>query len=350
METEFDALLDALPFPAVLLEQGLPRRYNRRARELLPDCAPGRMPAPLAGVLSACREEGELAGALWLEGRCYGLTLSPAGEGRQLLCLALREEGAALPLDAVATQLRQLLADLHLSTQQLGRVLRPLDDPGADRLYHVLHQGTYRLLRMARHLEAADQLAQGRAGMEPLDLADLCAALAGEAEVLTRGMGIQLEYETPLLTLPVLGSGSLLQMLVLNLLSNAIRGARGGGRVLLRLTRESGRAVITVENSGSCPADLSALFRPGQAAPVPGGGLGLGMLLVERIAALHQGSVLAMDTGAGVRVTAALPLGTVDRDLPLRTPGLEGEGGFSTVLVELSDVLPGDCFDYFDQL
>lgn len=349
MEPSSYTLLDGLPLAVITLKDGHPEEYNRAARALFPDAGEHGLPRPLAGLLKAADPDRALTGALQLDGRDYQVTLAPPVGGRRLLCLIPQQAHAGLSPDAVATQLRQCLADLHLSAHKLAQLLQPMHDPAVDRLYHVLHQGLYRLLRMSRHLEAADQLESDQVPMGALDLVDLCVELEREVETLARGMGVVLTYESPLLTLPTVGNGPLLQMLLLNLLSNALKAVDGGGEILLRLTREDGRALLTVENDGRRPADLSALFRGGEAQPMPGSGLGLGLMLVSRIAALHQGAVLAMDTETGTRVVVSLPIRAVDRDLPLRTPRLESDSGFSTVLVELSDALPGEYFDYFDQ-
>lgn len=349
MEHREDVRLDAIPFPAFILRDGRPESGNRAAREMFPGWQPGGLPAALEQLLGEAEDPSAgLAGCCMAEGKDCQVTLSPRTEGEQLLCVVPRGPGAGGPaLEQLGSQLRECLGELHLSAQRLGQPLEQLQDRRWDGAYFTLQRGLYRLLRMTRHLELLQQLDQELPEQGALDLADLCAELTGQAEVLSRQAGVELYYESRLLTLPTLGSAPLLEMLLLNLLSNGIKAAGRGGTVTLRLSREGRNAVLAVEDSGGAgQADLTALFQEGASPLRPGAGLGLGLTLVRRIALAHEGTVLAVGHGGGTRVTVFLPLRDAGGALSLRTPTRDAEGGFPPVLVELSDVLPSSCYDY----
>ena len=344
--------LEGLPVPVFALRDGRPEAANGAARALFPGWRPeDGLPAPLAGLLAGADDlSAGLTGCCAAEGRECRVTLSPAWEGEQLLCVLPREGGTGVSPDVLGEQLRQCLAELHLAAGRLGRPVEALGDPRCDGAFFTLQRGVYRLLRMTRHLELLRQLDEGpAAGEGVLVLRDLCADLSEQAGLLARQAGVELSFESRLLTLPFLGDAALLQTMLLNLLSNAVKAAGKGGAVTVRLDRADGRALLSVEDSGGAgTADLSALFRGAPPRLDPGAGLGIGLTLVRRIALAHGGTVLAAAGGEGTRITVSLPLRETEGRLPLRSPRLDAEGGFSPVLVELADALPPACYDYAD--
>lgn len=104
--------------------------------------------------------------------------------------------------------------------------------------------------------------------------------------------------------LPLLGDPALLAVLLRNLLDNAVRYAPVGSAVLLRF----GESRLEVENDGAALSD-EQLARLGERFYRPEGqdeiGSGLGLSIVQRIAALHGMDVrfARRDGGRGMRVT-----------------------------------------------
>lgn len=97
-----------------------------------------------------------------------------------------------------------------------------------------------------------------------------------------------------------------------NLLDNALRY---GGAARLRLSREGGEAVVTVEDDGPGipPERLDAVFEPfvrgEDSRSAQTGGAGLGLSIARSILAAHGGSVsLENRTRGGLRATVRLPL------------------------------------------
>ena len=79
--------------------------------------------------------------------------------------------------------------------------------------------------------------------------------------------------------------------------------------------------------------------------PRPGEGSGLGLYNAQRIAALHGGR-LGRQSGqdGGACLVVSLPI-VVPTSVPARNnPGYDNLGGYSPVLIELSDVLPWQAF------
>lgn len=116
------------------------------------------------------------------------------------------------------------------------------------------------------------------------------------------------------------GDETLLLQLLSNLLDNACKYTlRPEGRVLLTLSKEDGRAFLTVENSFDplTPEELERMFEPFcRLDQRTGTGVGLGLSLVQKIAALHRGGVTAVSTDMGIRIRAWFP---VTGESPVRT-------------------------------
>ena len=106
-----------------------------------------------------------------------------------------------------------------------------------------------------------------------------------------------------------------MEQAVLNLLSNALKYASSGGRVVVRSWEENGHAAVSVQDFGPGipPEEQERVFERfyrlngNNDLRIPGAGLGLA--LVRHIAAGHGGKVLLVsERGAGCRFTIQLPL------------------------------------------
>jgi signal transduction histidine kinase len=113
--------------------------------------------------------------------------------------------------------------------------------------------------------------------------------------------------------LPVMADVMRLEIIIGNLLDNAIKYSPEGGPVLVRLSSAGERALLSVidHGIGIDPQDMDRLFvRFSRLAPrgdVPGTGLGL--YLARELARLHGGDIVATSTpGQGSEFTLGLPL------------------------------------------
>ena len=106
-----------------------------------------------------------------------------------------------------------------------------------------------------------------------------------------------------------------------NLLSNAIRFARPGGRVDIVLARQDGQLTIDLRDDGPgvAPADQARIFEPfyrGERQPEDAlKGTGIGLSIVQEYIAAHGGHIdlLPAETGAHFRIT--LPCAHTPRSL-----------------------------------
>jgi len=112
----------------------------------------------------------------------------------------------------------------------------------------------------------------------------------------------------------VTGDAGQLERVVLNLVSNAIKFTKPGGRIKVTAARRSDRVVITVTDDGiGIPKDeqqklFTRFFRSSSAGENAIQGTGLGLTIVKSIVEGHGGTVsLESDEDKGTSVTVSLP-------------------------------------------
>jgi signal transduction histidine kinase len=169
-------------------------------------------------------------------------------------------------------------------------------------------------MQQERLVDACLTLARSRFGLtrhEPLDL----AAIAYGALCTHDRSG--LESVVALEPARMTGDPELLERLAANLVSNAIRHNVVGGRIEVGTRAESGRAVLSVANTGPpIPAgELHRLFQPFERlsshTDLAANGVGLGLAIVQEIATAHNATVTAQArTGGGLGIDVAFPLST----------------------------------------
>lgn len=164
-----------------------------------------------------------------------------------------------------------------------------------------------------RLLEACLTLARSRSGPLRQDRIDLAVA-AHEAVRAHACDG--LESVVRLEPAVIRGDLVLVERLVANLVSNAIRHNLPGGRIEVATCTRSRQASLVVANSGQLipGGEVERLFQPfhrldSQMQPASDG-IGLGLSIVQAIAGAHNASLTAEAlSGGGLRVEVRFPAG-----------------------------------------
>ncbi len=169
--------------------------------------------------------------------------------------------------------------------------------------------------RLIEDLLDVSRMIQGRVSLTvaPLDMRAVVDAAVETIRHAAAAKDISIDVEPTSEAVPVIGDEHRLQQVIWNLLSNSVKYTPKGGRVVLSLARDHGRAIIRVADSGNGiePAFLPHVFEPfRQGASGMRTGLGLGLAIVRRLVDLHGGRITAESggTGQGSTFTVSLPL------------------------------------------
>ncbi|MGH9064907.1 MAG: ATP-binding protein [Acidimicrobiales bacterium] len=244
----------------------------------------------------------------------------------ELQRLARAFDGMAVALEAADRRQRQFLADLaHEIATPLnavaGLAMATVDGTVATpaaraETADLLEQEVARvraLLDALRGLPGLDVAGSGE--LEAVDLRALCRAVAARLAPGARAAGLQLAVDAGRRDVTVVSDPRLIDTILTNLVTNAIRYTPSGGRVDLAVRRRPGEVVVSVTDTGVgiAPADQDRIFdrfyRVDQARDRASGGSGLG-LAISRRAAIALGGRIEVDSrpGAGSQFRVVLPV------------------------------------------
>lgn len=210
----------------------------------------------------------------------------------------------------------------HELRMPLALVLGPVEKALASGLteptrsdLEVARRNARALLRQVDDLLDVARLEEGRMPVRwaAADLARLVREATGPFEALARERHVALTLDAPA-ELPAEVDAEKLERVLANLLGNAFRHVRDGGRVRCVLRREGARAKVSVEDDGPGipPALRQAVFerfRQGAGREAGGGGAGLGLAIARDFVELHGGRIEAGEAeGGGARLSFEVPL------------------------------------------
>lgn len=227
----------------------------------------------------------------------------------------------------VAHEIRNPLTSLRSAVETLGLV----EEPAArDRLMAVLQNDVQRLDRLVTDISNASRLDAelSRETPTPVDLRRLISDVVSlyQATVRAGEPGVVFTPSDGVEPVMVSGQEGALGQVLRNLIDNARSFSAPDGEVRVGLSRQRGRAFITIDDDGPGipPENLESIFerfytsRPKGAAF--GGNSGLGLSIVRQIVVAHEGSVRAENRKAegedgeadaaavaGARFTVILP-------------------------------------------
>jgi PAS domain S-box-containing protein len=204
----------------------------------------------------------------------------------------------------------------------IGMILKGKIGPLTDQQKKFLETSSRNLLKLEKRID--DLLDLAELGIqkedwvfEPINLSEVIEFSCSTIEPLAREHNIRLELEIPSGPILVSGVQDKLNQLFDNLLTNAIKYNRQGGRIGVSLYQDTGFAFtrITDTGVGISHQSLKEVFtRHFQEKTKPLGntkGLGIGLSLVQEIVKLHRGEIhLESEVGRGTTFTVRLPKST----------------------------------------
>ena len=342
--SRLEPIFGSFPEAVIYLSGGRAAYSNEPGSLLLQSCP--------ADLLFAMAEHPGGSMEIALGQDLYRVTVSPFDGGELLVLRPLPQgEEQKHPFSHSVYRMRECLSNFNAVQFRMKRVL------GEKKMAAEFEQDfanqsrlIYQMLRLTRQAELTQEINDKVFPREEgFDLAMVCQGMAEEAGWLADLAGVRFSYSSNVENLGFQGSKSLLTQMLLALVSNSIRAAGKDGVSEMRFHAENGRVIISLRDSGmGIPEDRMATLFSGDAPeeiPRPGEGAGLGLYNAQRIAALHGGVLIAQSgQEGGTSLVVSLPIVT-PASVPARNnPGYDNLGGYSPVLIELSDVLPWQAF------
>jgi signal transduction histidine kinase len=280
------------------------------------------LPLPLRAVVAAASERREHAvievetGApsRWLRG-----SAAPVGEDGSVL-LIVSDVTEPRRVDAVrrdfvanaSHELKSPAASIRAAAETIATAAD--DDPSVvPRFAARLERDAIRLSRIVEDLLDLSRL---EAGSELGEVVALDAIARDEGErfgAAASEAGLELSIHAPAVP-PIRGSARDLALMVRNLLDNAIRYTRPGGRVEIDLHADGEEVVLAVRDTGvgiptrDLPRVFERFYRVDRARSRETGGTGLGLSIVKHVVENHGGRIsVQSELGRGTRFEVRLP-------------------------------------------
>jgi signal transduction histidine kinase len=217
----------------------------------------------------------------------------------------------------------------------------PAIDPQLRWARDVLGRQTGHLTRLIDDLLDVSRITRGKVTLrhEPLELKSIVAAAVETTRTLISQRGHTLHVDIPEDAMPVVGDRVRLTQVVDNVLTNAAKYTKEGGKITVSLTSDAevggaaGEAVIRVRDTGVGipPELLPTMFelfrRADDSLGRTEGGLGIGLALARGLVEMHGGRIEAFSEGQGKgsEFTIRLPRSTIEAAAaePQRPPVVE---------------------------
>ena len=303
------------------VQAGAPRMAPAAAYVLVPHMAAGR-PAGITAIVGHAartwRSEdlalaGEIADRAWVH------------MDRLWLMDALQEADRCKDqfLAALAQQLRSPLSVVRNSLALLGR-------PGSavmpEAVVALMERQFGHMNRLIEDVLDTSYICYGQAKLmrHRLVLQDAVLAAVDAARALVSAKTHQLSVAMPREPILLSADPTRLAQAFNGVLANAIKYSRAPARILVEVELRGPQALVRVTDNGigMSPRTLARLFelftRVGAGgAPVPGGGLGVGLWIARQLVEAHGGRIAADSRGPDLGSTFTITL-PVDAGAPLR--------------------------------
>jgi signal transduction histidine kinase len=271
----------------------------------------------------------------------YDLAKRDYSTRSELYAVARREANARLRLARATTELQDALERLkeldrlkskffanvsHELRTPLTLILAPIEEmvqATADRNHlqylRVVRRNAHRLLRLIDDLLDLSRLDAGglRLNLAEVDLRTIAASVYENSKPAAMAKGIDFTFTTRPSNRKVLGDAHRLEIVLTNLIGNALKFTPSRGRIGLRIEDLPTGVSVQVSDTGhgipstALPHVFERFFQATPAEQRREGGVGIGLALAKELVELHGGSVTADSrVGEGSTFSFFIPFGT----------------------------------------
>lgn len=232
-------------------------------------------------------------------------------------------------LATLAHELRNPLAPIRNAVQFLG--MEGLKESDVKTARDVISRQVSVMVRLIDDLLDVSRISRNKLDIrkQRVELATVVDSAVESSRPLIKHCGHELTVTLPPHPIHLDADPTRLAQVFLNLLNNAAKYTKRGGRIWLTAEQEGSDAVISVRDNGiGIPGDMLArifdLFtQVDRSLERSQGGLGIGLTLVRRLVEMHDGSIEARSKGPdeGSEFVVRLPLIQPPQELPPRRDG-----------------------------
>lgn len=352
--TDVLGLLNLMARPAFAVQKGIIVKVNADAAGYIIET--GASVASLLETGAAEYQEfngGCLYLTLSLSGKCFSFSVTRIGS---LDIFSMEENADHAELQAMALasrELREPLSNVLITADRLFPMVSLDDDPHIREQVARINRGLFQMLRVISNMSDASQYCtEAPASMELRDVCAVTKEIFDKAAALVEHANIRLIYNGYPESIYSLIDSSKLERAIYNIVSNAVKFSPSGSTIHAQLSRRGNRLYLTVQDNGTGIDDhlqgtVFSRFSRQSSLEDSRFGIGLGMVLIRSIAALHGGTVLIDQPGdTGTRVTMTLEIrqtsaGRVRSPILMPDYGAERDHG----LIEFSQFLPSSLYD-----
>lgn len=190
------------------------------------------------------------------------------------------------------------------------------DPATSEKFLKIVSEETDRLGRLVEDILTLGEIEQGVTPVkkERIDLSSELPAILEQFKNQIREKKIAVENRVEGKSFPLSGDKDKIQQVFINLIDNAIKFNRPGGKIALSADQSPEGVTVTVEDTGiGIPEDVQGrvferFFRVDKARSKELGGTGLGLAIVKHIMEAHNGRVSCQSTpGQGSRFSVFFP-------------------------------------------
>jgi PAS domain S-box-containing protein len=244
-------------------------------------------------------------------------------EGKPALQWILRDISERLALDELRSDLTSMI--FHDLRAPLGNVLSslevlksglPAEDEDLQTVLAISMRSGRRLSRLVESLLDIDQLESGQAVLHKTNatINSLITEAVEEVHPIAEAKGHVINFDLPSRDLPQVDMDvDMIRRVLINLLENAIKYTRPGGRILVAAHQNERELVVSIDDQGSgiAPHDQQHIFD--KFARIQHGvrpkGLGLGLAFCRLALEAHEGRIwVESESGEGSTFAFSLPI------------------------------------------
>ena len=346
------AALELISEPAALSSRGKIVYLNPPAKQLT-----GRETAdfPLTGFLPehvvSCQAPAFVTGGFVAGKRC---TIRADAIGSIMVYLFTPDVDVSAPgLFCALPQFRKELLNLKLVSDSIVSMASLSGDEKFSQYSAVLSHSYYELKRLVQNISVIEGLVRNELPFSPAmtDVSELCRDIVSAVAPFAARSGVELRFDCSDDTAAAV-DGDLIELLVLNLLTNSLAHTPQSGVVKLRVSEYPGGVMIAIDDTGSGipPETMKTVFsRYCELLSLSEmtEGPGLGLAIARGIAEKHGGAfIIESRKGSGASVRASVVKGLVPSDHFQAAESAYVVKGMDIILTQLSPWLPSECYQY----